>query len=276
MDFAPRIAAAAGDCTALLALAIELSAALSGTEAEVELLRAADQTRREKQASRVRKHRVSSMDSVTLRNVTERYVTDPPSPLPSPSFPTPHITPSFPPPSQLLQPSSAEQALFALVPESEEHILAFLDGMPPTKRLGWVTVLRWVVEEGPRLTGGELRQAIGDFCAKVDRERWTPSYFRGFCREVRAGEGESGDAGKAFAAIRGLISVNTPIGRAAIRFIPHVKVEELGHRTVTAYDQVGGADRFLDQGEKIGFLLRDFTAAYASVPSQPMAIGRSA
>lgn len=188
-DYALRISAAAGDPMALLALAIELNAALTGSEATIKEMRAAEQDRKEKQAKRTRRFRNVTERDATLQAVTKRDETVPPSPLPSSSFPTPHITPSFPPSPQP-PPTTDEKRLFDLAPIASEIITGFLDGMPFARRLGWVTVLLWVMDEGPRLSPSELHRAVGDFCAKVDKDRWTPTYFRGFCRSVREPEGK--------------------------------------------------------------------------------------
>lgn len=69
-------------------------------------------------------------------------------------------------------------------------------------------------------------------------------------------------AGAAFAAIRKLITVHKVTGQSPVRFIPKADVQAMGERVFTAYEQIGGADRFLDQSESIGFQLRDFTRAF--------------
>lgn len=124
-NLAGRIAAAAGDATALLALAVELAQENARLEAEVFTVKKAEADRKEKQAERTREHRknrraidtpeaeesasevsrsvtvsnVASRD-VTLPAVTERYAGNgsPSSSLPSPSLssPTPLINPSSP------------------------------------------------------------------------------------------------------------------------------------------------------------------------------------
>lgn len=120
-NLAGRIAAAAGDATALLALAVELAQENARLEAEAFTLKKAEADRKEKQAERTRDHRrnrregatpaadvsqdvtvgnVASHD-VTLHPVTERYQENgspsPSSPSPSLSSPEPLINPSSPP-----------------------------------------------------------------------------------------------------------------------------------------------------------------------------------
>jgi len=163
-------------------------------------------------------------------------------------------------------------------PEAAEQVAGFLGGMPFARRLGWVTVLHWVMDEGPKLSGAELKRTIGDFCANVDRDKWTPTHFRGYSRGARrepaiavVSDTPQGTAGQVFATIRSLVTEIPNPGRGIIRAIPKAKVAELGARALAAYDQIGGAERFLDQREAVGFLLRDFTNAYNST-TQPQRV----
>lgn len=109
VEFSSRIAAASGDAGALLALAIELSNENARLSAEAATLQAISDERKKKQAERTRRHRNAPSRSVTLQGVTECDVVSP-SPQVSSSFPTPHITPSFPPTPSNPQPTAPPPA----------------------------------------------------------------------------------------------------------------------------------------------------------------------
>ena len=154
----------------------------------------------------------------------------------------------------------------------------FLSQRPHDKREAWASDLLQLI--GP-VTGNlpeDLARACTDghlaeppvtnaktlriFVASCRQER-----LRGSRQDIprREAQGEAdGEAGQVFAAIRALVTNIPNPGRAPIRAIPKAKVADLGERALTAYEQIGGAERFLDQTEKLGFLLRDFTNAYNS------------
>lgn len=103
-EIAARIAAAAGDASALLVIAIELAQ----ENAQLAQLREQDAERKRKQADRTYKSRNGVSRDVTLPDVTECDSTRPPLPSPSLLPPTPPNNSSPPSP-----PSSAEPAIVA-------------------------------------------------------------------------------------------------------------------------------------------------------------------
>ena len=113
------------------------------------------------------------------------------------------------------------------------------------------TLRRWEIFVGQK---GELGP---EYFARTWSE-WTARPTIALTRPAADGE-----AGRVFAAIRALVREIPNPGRAPIKSLPKSEVQELGQAALEAYEQVGGADRFLAvTGESVGFLLRDFTAAY--------------
>lgn len=273
-----RIALIARIGAALATAAPELHDVLSDALAAlVEDHGAFVKSERRKERDRNRKrgdNSTESEDSTDSKEYAERRESAeaaPPSPQVSSSFPTPHITPSFPPtphplPRAREELAMGEQELLERAPLSAPLISGFLAGMPFAKRLGWVTVFAGAMDEGPRLSDAELSGALSSFCATVERHQWTAAYFRGYCRSVRTPlavpKPTKDEAGKVFAQIRALVTHTPNPGRGVIRIIPKTAVAALGATALSAYEQIGGADRFLDPDEKLGFLLRDFEKAY--------------
>ena len=151
-----------------------------------------------------------------------------------------------------------------------------LDGLPnDAARMAWSAEIEAAREglRGTQLTQEQIDRACRDYVGNGNLASPSLRHFRAFLASagrapgVRLEPAESptaGEAGQVFAAIRALITEKPNPGRGMIRLIPKAKVQELGPVAVAAYEQIGGADRFLEQGEKIGFLLRDFTQAYNS------------
>lgn len=74
---------------------------------------------------------------------------------------------------------------------------------------------------------------------------------------------EETEASRAFAQIMLLIQTSQTVANGTQKFIPRASVEALGTRVLAAYDEAGGASRWLtDDGAKIGLARRDFTQAY--------------
>lgn len=276
-DFAGRIATASGDAGALLALCIELAQEVSRLSAEAAVL----ESRRAKDANRKRNTpRKSAEVHGSHRSGTE---TLPPSP--SSSFPTPHITPSSPPiPQPPQQPQGEEEVrLEQRAPEAWPVVAAFLVGKAEVARQAWIGRFHGALDRPPHPTGQELADALQDLMT-LPAEQWVPTLFRRYVERIRRDavgaaeraaapaivrtERDTGEAGRMFAAIRELITEQRSPSHGMIRMIPKAKVVELGQRTFAAYEQVGGADRFLAQGD-VGFLLRDFTNAFnANTPQR--------
>ena len=165
-----------------------------------------------------------------------------------------------------------------LVNQCGEHyppIARFLSERPLDKRDAWAGDLLQLI--GP-VTGNlpeDLARACtdGHLAEPPVTNAKTLRIFVASCRQERTrgnrtdatprtAQQADGEAGQAFAAIRAMITNIPNPGRAPIRAIPKAQVMELGDRALAAYEQIGGADRFLDQTEKVGFVIRDFTKAY--------------
>lgn len=256
-DFASRIAAASGNAGSLLELAIELAEANARLAERAETLEASEQARKTKQAERTRRHRNVTQRDATLQDVTERDGTLPPPPSPSSSFPTPHITPSSPPSPHL----PLQNADF----DAEAELLSRI---PSSSRPAWAAEIAAAKQgmHGPVMTAEQVQVACRDYHGNGNLSQPSMRHFRAYLagarRPTRETQPAENAAGKAFAAIRALVTQKQAPGRPVIRFIPRVEVEKLGPRVVTAYENVGGADRFLNPDEQIGFVLRDFEKAF--------------
>lgn len=167
----------------------------------------------------------------------------------------------------------------------------FLAGKPTTARVAWVGRFRGAMTRPPHPTVAELHDALEDLMTRP-AEDWTPTLFRVYVGRIRsdatreaertaereaqrAARADAGsasrqaggdDAGSMFAKIRELVQVGPIVpGQPRRKFIRRADVEALGGRVLDAYDRIGGADRFLDPDEKVGFVLRDFTREYGTL-----------
>ena len=145
----------------------------------------------------------------------------------------------------------------------------------------WVAEMQAMMDGMPGhyyATAAELDESLCEFAAQGFAVGKPPSlaYFKGHVRRVIGrrqrpvrtrvdrGRNEPAGAAAAFGAIRALITERQQPGQAIVRFIPIAKVEALGPVIAGAYADVGGAERFLNQREELGFLLRDFERAFAA------------
>lgn len=218
-DLAGRIAAAAGDPGALLALAIELSNENARLEHAVESLVQADADRRAKQARRTRRSRgqepappehpcVPSRDDtlrnvtqrdVTLRDVTQRDVTPPPTPIIGKGFigtPTAAAASAGareaeehpngngngthgPTVSLLTLESEAEAAVF-------DPILALLDRIPASRRKAWQDEIRVAKQgmHGPAMTRAQIDEACRDYLGNGNLDNPSMRHFRAYLRDA--------------------------------------------------------------------------------------------
>lgn len=138
---------------------------------------------------------------------------------------------------------------------------------------------------GPALTGRQLGECLRDYVGNGALANPSFKHFRAYLRrpdrgsEGRpgsngAGPGASGpsgsgssssgpgEAGIIVAKILEKKETNTPPGQAPRSFIRRALVEAMGPDVLTAYDAVGGADRFLMvTGATHSYLVRDFSDA---------------
>lgn len=273
-------------------------------EAIVEAQGLASLVARRRKSDRERKKGVRSTDStdsaesgVSVESMDVRGFHrngGPPSPQVSLLPPTPPNNSSSPPspPSSSSAPSTesdegrAEQALLARLPATGTDVaLRFLGlaAADATARISYVGRLGALLDKPPHFTAEELVEGLESMMTKVPRAEWGPSYLRAWVKRVRTdatrdaakdaergfrANGASADdagAGAVFAKIRGLINTASVAGQPSRKFIRRADVEALGPRVLTAYDNIGGAERFLDPDEQVGFVLRDFTREYGTL-----------
>jgi hypothetical protein len=298
-DVATRIAAAVGDPAALLVLAIELAQANAQLEqfrTDVAERDAADAARRAADAERKRVARGGSRPRMSTDvHGHARMSTDgdgPPPPAPPLDPPAPPINPSSPP-----SPASSSSAPVAGSPEfdAEQRLTARLDDEgnaavlrflgrsgSDIRRAAWVGRLGALMDRPPHFTPAELGEGLEALMTEPE-ESWKPSVLKAWVRRVRTdaereqsrpsrhgeaaadGGNDTPNAGTAFAQIRQLVQSVDTQGSGRVRFIRRADVEALGDRVVRAYDEIGGADRFTDPDEKVGFVLRDFTKALGTL-----------
>jgi hypothetical protein len=155
-----------------------------------------------------------------------------------------------------------------------DAVAALVARIPEPSRPAWQAQINAAREgmEGPPLSDAQIETACRDYLGNQNDGQRSLRHFRGYLRSIATQDrpalsttrsADQGDAGKAFAAIRALVRETPNPGRGIIRSIPKADVAALGQPVLDAYEQIGGADRFLAAtGESVGFLLRDFTAAY--------------
>lgn len=116
----------------------------------------------------------------------------------------------------------------------------------------------WEAEQARQATAASAIQAP----AESEGYRRPPA--SGGARPPKAPAG-TGRATIMLGEIRKLARVTQQPGQAERRFIPRTEVEKLGADVLEAYEAVGGAERILSTtGEKMSFLIRDFTQALES------------
>lgn len=132
---------------------------------------------------------------------------------------------------------------------------------------------------GPQLTGKQLGECLRDYVGNGHTASPNFKHFRAYLRrpdrapETRQGSASAApasssssgngqaadDAGILVAKILEAKETNTPPGQAPKSFIRRSLVEAMGSAVLTAYDAVGGADRFLAvTGATYSYLVRDF------------------
>lgn len=257
-----------------------------------------DERRRASDRGRQDKHRRKD-GHVTSRDVTLHHVSHV---TPSPLFPPSRALPSLSPHpdddnnSRDARSVSHRDARDAEQDELTERYAAmlhaamgdelfrsadeFVKRRPYATWLGWFREMLALIGPGSQFVASDLAQVCRDDAA-LDRPIGTPKGLRSFLASVRAERVapkepavpvRSNGNGKAAAApsrgvvmygkIRDLIRTTTPPGQAPHRMIPKVEVGQLGPDVLRAYEQVGGAERFLNVAPSdVSFLIRDFTQA---------------
>lgn len=155
----------------------------------------------------------------------------------------------------------------------------FVKRRPYATWLGWLREMLSLVGPGSQFVPADLAQVCRDDAA-LDRRIGTPKGLRSFLGSVRAervtakqapnGNGKppvassvaSNRGALMYGKIRELITVTVDSGQAPHRMIPKTKVGQLGADVLKAYEQVGGAERFLNVAPSdVSFLIRDFSQA---------------
>jgi hypothetical protein len=324
-DFAREIAAAAkaNDSETLLAIAIELA----GENQELRALAARDVDRRQRQAERKKRSRSREVtgQSVTERDVTESHTPErdtagqavtSPLPVPSSSFPAPHLTtpltplPSAPPPPARAREAEPEKPHAALEARLAERLVSDADRNALTALVARVpSPTTWLAEMLASLEGmaghelvtpEQLGQALRDYSGNGAMVNPGLKHFRTYLRRASqpapahapgddfdtavAKHTSRGDrasleaeAAEILATIRGLIRSHDLHGQGRKDYLPKSEVEKLGPRALKAYESVGGADRVLSAaGDDISYLIRDFTKAYVHASPTPALVGGAA
>jgi hypothetical protein len=145
---------------------------------------------------------------------------------------------------------------------------AFVRRRPYRVWKGWVDEMLAAIGPGSQYSPADLVRVCKDDAA-LDRPIGSPRGLRSFLSNARIERlkpstdpekphqgGSGAAAGRVVQQIRALIA-KSPTGH---RFIPRKKVEELGPDVLRAYDDIGGADRFLNiNPEYIGVFVREFS-----------------
>jgi hypothetical protein len=159
-------------------------------------------------------------------------------------------------------------------PVAFDAVAALLALVPEPSRPAWRAEIASAREgmHGPALTAEQVETACRDYLGNNAEGQRSLRHFRGYLRSIGATREATipradGEAGRVFAAIRAMEQTTPNPGRGVIRSIPKTEVAKLGAAAMAAYEQVGGAERFLAaNGDNIGFLLRDFEKAYRLTP----------
>jgi hypothetical protein len=147
---------------------------------------------------------------------------------------------------------------------------------------GWLREMLALIGPGSQFAAADLAQVCRDDAA-LERPIGTPKGLRSFLasvhvermaavRAVASSNGHRTNGTKPSSAsnrgmlmygkIRDLIVTTQGPNQAPHRMIPKAKVGQLGPDVLRAYEQVGGADRFLNVApSEVSFLVRDFTLA---------------
>jgi hypothetical protein len=141
-------------------------------------------TQRRRAKDRQRKHSADSKDSA--EQAVGRGISDGSSPLPSSSFPEPHITPSFPPsPLPPRQPQGVtEQQVHDRAPLSWPVLLRFVAGKEDVAVQAWMGRFLGALDRPPHPTDLELRDAVEDLMTEP-QEKWVPTLFRRYVERIR-------------------------------------------------------------------------------------------
>jgi hypothetical protein len=165
---------------------------------------------------------------------------------------------------------------------------AFVKRRPYETWRAWFREMLALIGPGSQFVAADLAQVCRDDGA-LDRPIGTPKGLRSFLASIRAERmaaksaangatsarpnGAAANGAKTanvlpnrgvlmYGKIRDLITVTSADGHAPHRMIPKVKVGQLGQDVLLAYEQVGGAERFLNVAPSdVSFLIRDFSQA---------------
>lgn len=270
-DVAARIAAAAGDASALLSLAIELAnenARLAGHAAALE---EAEEERKASQAARKRKQRHGTSRDVTGQSVTERDSAGQDGTPPSPS---PSLLPPTPPNNSSSPPSPASSSVAS---EDFDAEAALLERIPEASRPAWAAQLRAAEQgmDGPPIPRAKILEACRDYLGNENLTgQRSLRHFRAYlaraargtpepieARPAGRGVADRVEAGNVVAKIRELVvEINLP-GQGTKRVLRAASVAELGDDIAAAFRTVGGSPRFValdTKPEDLPFLIREF------------------
>lgn len=271
-DVAARIAAAAGDASALLSLAIELAnenARLAGHAAALE---EAERERKRAAADKKYRQRHGVSRDVPGQEGTSGDIGGPSSPSSPPSLlpPTPpnNSSPSSPP-----SPASS-----AAAGEDFDAEAALLERIPEASRPAWAAQLRVAEQgmDGPPIPRAKILEACRDYLGNENLTgQRSLRHFRAYLAQAakkaaepsearpvgtRAGA-DRVEAGNAVARIRELVvEINLP-GQGTKRVLRAASVAELGEDIAAAFRTVGGSQRFValdTKPEDLPFLIREF------------------
>lgn len=308
MTIAERIAAAAGDANALLALAIELAAENARLSGAADALALADAERRAGQARRTRLHRQGrDHGNVTSRDGTLPSVTSqPPSPPSFPSSPPdPHNNPSFPPfPASAASAGTpeadaqeAEVRLADRLPEADRRVVRHFLALVPdaVARMSWVGRLGRLMDSQPHFTAAELGEGLEALMTQP-RELWKPSVLKIWVARVRAdaarevlAEAEqavglrAGQGARGAAGVTGGIAGRTANAEAAWQYVSGELLRKQVQRTITMDDlgalgprsraalrAVGGLQTLAQTAaDKMHFAERKFTRTFIDAHLTP-------
>lgn len=160
----------------------------------------------------------------------------------------------------------------------------FLESRKGSTRPEWIREMFKITSPGSQFTTVDLAGACADalmldepltgphalrtFIAKRALERNAPPRKPPGSSPPNGSGNSTSNGGRAaliFGKIRDLITESQAPGQALRRSIPRAKVAVLGEDVAQAYDAIGGAERVLSaNGEQMGFVIRDFTAALAA------------
>lgn len=294
-DMAARIAAAAGDAAALLALAIELAQENARLAGEAAILG----ERRKRDADRKR-HRPQTSEEIHGTPLTSGDVAgdsvEPPPPSVSLLSPTPPNNPSTPPtptsssagagtPVALDTPDEREFYREIASPVFVGVATRFLADKSATARVAWIGRFRGAMSRTPHPTAQELADALEDLMANEDPQNWAPTLFRVYVGRVRRDKVREAERDAAQHAPRAIGSgaKSDPVADAAwqatLAMLPAWHRREVDADRYAALpagvraglSRIGGFQKIAaTPDDKRVWLRNDFIAAFRAAPADPV------